>query len=76
MPGDIVVVYSAKRATQGDHITICVEPPNSGGDFKTIEGNAHGTLGDDSYGEGVIKRERNLNDVAHVYRLIADDFDQ
>jgi hypothetical protein len=76
MPGDIVVVYSAKRAKQGDHITICVEPPSSCGDFKTVEGNAYGTLGDDSYGEGVIKRERNLNDVAHVYRLIADDFDQ
>ena len=75
MPGDIVVVYSAKRAVQGDHITICVEPPNDCGDFKTVEGNAYGTLGDDSHGEGVIRRERNLNDVAHVYRLISDDFD-
>lgn len=76
MPGDIVVVYSAKKAVQGDHITICVEPPNDCGDFKTVEGNAYGTLGDGSYGEGVIKRERNLEDVAHVYRLISDDFDQ
>ncbi len=75
-PGDIVVVYSAKRSKQGDHITICVEAPNCDGVFKTVEGNAHGTLGDGSHGEGVIRKERNLNEVAHVYRLLGEDFDE
>ena len=76
LPGDIVVVYSAKRAKQGDHITICVSSPDCENVFKTVEGNAYGTLGDDSYGEGVIRRERNLDEVAHVYRLLGSDFDE
>jgi len=75
-PGDIVVVYSTKRSAQGDHITICVEAPDCDGVFKTVEGNAHGTLGDGSYGEGVIRRERNIDEVAHVYRLLGGDFDE
>ena len=75
MPGDIVVVYSSKRAVQGEHITICRREPVDGS-FETVEGNAHGTLGDGSYGEGVIIRERKLTEVAHVYRLLAEDFDE
>jgi hypothetical protein len=42
----------------------------------TIEGNAKGTLGDESYGEGVIKQERSFDQVAHVYRLLGVDFDE
>ena len=76
LPGDIVVVYSTKRAPQGDHITICVSAPNCDSVFKTVEGNAHGQLGDGSHGEGVIRRERNLDEVAHVYRLLGGDFDE
>ena len=75
-PGDIVVVYAAKRSKQGDHITICVEAPDADGVFKTVEGNAHGTLGDGSHGEGVIRRDRTLDEVAHVYRLLGGDFDE
>lgn len=76
-PGDIVVVYSTKRAIQGDHITLCVDNSNlNNGYIKTIEGNAHGTLGDASYGEGVIKRERKLEEFAHVYRLLGEDFNE
>ena len=75
-PGDIVVVYTSKRSKQGDHITICVDAPDCDGTFKTVEGNAHGTLGDGSYGEGVIRRERNIDEVAHVYRLLGGDFDE
>ena len=75
-PGDIVVVYAAKRSKQGDHITICVEAPDTDGAFKTVEGNAHGTLGDGSHGEGVIRRDRTLDEVAHVYRLLGGDFDE
>lgn len=75
LPGDIVVVYSSARATWGDHITLCRVSPIDG-KFETIEGNAHGTLGDGSHGEGVIARERSLDEVAFVYRLLAEDFDE
>ena len=75
LPGDIVVVYSTARATWGDHITLCRVAPVDA-KFETIEGNAHGTLGDGSYGEGVIARERSLDEVAYVYRLLAEDFDE
>ena len=75
-PGDIVVVYAAKRSKQGDHITICVEAPDAEGVFLTVEGNAHGTLGDGSHGEGVIRRDRSLDEVAHVYMLLGSDFDE
>jgi len=75
MPGDIVVVYSGKHATQGDHITIC-RGELVDGVFETVEGNAHGVLGDDTRGEGVIIRSRSLDEVAHVYRLLSEDFDE
>ena len=76
-PGDIVVVYTSKRSVQGDHITLCVDNSTiNEGYITTIEGNAHGTLGDGEYGEGVIKRERKLTEFAHVYRLLGDDFDE
>jgi hypothetical protein len=76
--GDIVVVYSGKRAVQGDHITLCVDASEylSTGSITTIEGNAHGTLGDGSRGEGVITRERARSEIAHVYRLLGEDFDE
>lgn len=74
-PGDIVVVYTAKRSVQGDHITLCVEAPCDG-NFKTIEGNAFGTSGDGTRAEGVVKNTRSLDQVAHVYRLLAEDFDE
>lgn len=75
LPGDIVVVYSSARATWGDHITLCRVAPMDA-KFETLEGNAHGTLGDGSHGEGVIARERSLDEVAFVYRLLAEDFDE
>lgn len=75
--GDIVVIYTSKRSVQGDHITLCVDASTLlDGYIKTIEGNAHGTLGDSSYGEGVITRERTLDEIAHVYRPLAGDFNE
>ena len=69
-PGDIVVVYSSKRALQGDHITLCIDNSTvNEGYITTIEGNAHGTLGDGEYGEGVIKRQRKFSEFAHVYQI-------
>jgi hypothetical protein len=78
LPGDIVVVYAAKRSIQGDHITLCYDSSTLGdeGYITTIEGNAHGEFPDGSKGEGVIKRKRKLIEFAHVYRLTADDFDE
>jgi len=74
--GDIVVVYSAARKSYGDHITLCVEPLDGSDTFETVEGNAHGQLGDGTRGEGVIIRRRSLDEVAHVYRLLGGDFDE
>ena len=76
LPGDIVVVFAGKRSVQGDHITICSEAPDCDGNFRTIEGNAHGTAGDDTRAEGVVKNTRSLDQVAHVYRLLSEDFDE
>lgn len=75
--GDIVVIYTSKRSVQGDHITLCVDASTvHEGYISTIEGNAHGELADGSYGEGVIKQKRELDKIAHVYRLLSVDFDE
>ena len=74
--GDIVVVFSAAMKSYGDHITLCVEPPDENGLFETVEGNAHGELGNGERGEGVITRQRSVDEVAHVYRLLGGDFDE
>ena len=75
--GDIVVVYTSKRSRQGDHITLCVDASTIGEGFiTTIEGNAFGELGDGSRGEGVITRQRKVEEFAHVYRLLSVDFDE
>lgn len=75
--GDIVVIYTSKRSVQGDHITLCVDASTKkDGYIKTIEGNARGELGSGEYGEGVIKQDRKLDSIAHVYRLLGSDFDE
>jgi len=75
--GDIVVIYTAKRSVQGDHITLCVDASTKkDGYIKTIEGNAKGELGNGEFGEGVIRQERELEKIAHVYRLLGSDFDE
>jgi hypothetical protein len=75
--GDIVVIYTAKRSVQGDHITLCVDASTKkGGYIKTIEGNAKGELGNGEFGEGVVRQERELEKIAHVYRLLGSDFDE
>lgn len=75
--GDIVVIYTSKRSVQGDHITLCVDASTmSEGYIQTIEGNARGDLGNGEYGEGVIRQTRQLDSIAHVYRLLGSDFDE
>ena len=76
LPGDIVVVFTSKRSVQGDHITLCLTAPDSDGHFATIEGNSHGTACEGERAEGVVKNVRSIDQVAHVYRLLSDDFDE
>lgn len=77
MPGDIVVVFTddTHSPSQGNHITLCVGAPDESGNFPTIEGNAHG-MSPHGPTEGVIKRERSLDSVAHIYRLLPEDFEE
>jgi hypothetical protein len=77
MPGDIVVVFTddTHSPSQGNHITLCVGAPDELGNFPTIEGNAHG-MSPHGPTEGVIKRERALDSVAHIYRLLPEDFEE
>jgi hypothetical protein len=56
-PGDVVVV-SAGRKRQGEHICIVDRVDLDAKLVHTIEGNARGVLGDGTVGEGVIKRTR------------------
>ena len=77
-PGDIVVIFndlSNKSDVQGNHITLCVELPNDLGLFSTIEGNAKGQT-PKGRAEGVIKRQRDVNSIAHIYRLLPEDFEE
>lgn len=75
LPGDIVVISTVNGAKWGDHITLCHEAPNGGDSYEALEGNAKGTLGDGSTGEGVIKQTRPLSRVMFVYRVLEEDLD-
>jgi len=75
-PGDIITVFTSDEQTpvQGNHIVLCVGAPDDMGLFDTIEGNAHGQ-GPEGRIEGVIKRQRSIDTVAHIYRLLSEDFE-
>lgn len=77
LPGDIVTVFTSsdQSPVQGNHIVLCVSAPDELGDFQTIEGNAHGE-GPEGRIEGVIKRTRNMSNVAHIYRLLSEDYQE
>jgi len=74
LPGDIVVV--GDRKLYGDHITMCVglvgKYPND--NWISIEGNAHGQLGNNEYGEGVVRRTRTFGKVTKIYRPKLEHF--
>lgn len=76
LEGDIVVIYTSdKRSpTWGNHITLALSLPDENGDFETVEGNAKGNGPNGDRIEGVIRRTRNLKDVAFIYRLSNEDF--
>ena len=72
-PGDIVTVFTTAKKFYGDHIVLAINTPDENGNFDTIEGNAKGAGPYDNI-EGVIKRQRNIKDVAYIYRLSGEDF--
>ena len=69
------VIYD-KTPHYGNHITLALSSPNQEGNFETIEGNAKGYGPNEDYREGVSKRIRNIKDVAHIYRLSSEDYDE
>jgi hypothetical protein len=75
-PGDIVTVFTSDEQSpaQGNHIVLVASAPDDMGLFDTIEGNAHGE-GPEGRIEGVIKRQRPMDSVAHIYRLLSEDFE-
>jgi hypothetical protein len=75
-PGDIVTVFTSDdhSPVQGNHIVLVVSSPDDLGLFDTLEGNAHGE-GPEGRIEGVIKRQRSMDSVAHIYRLLSEDFE-
>lgn len=68
-PGDVLII--GERKSWGDHIAILERV--EGGTYHTIEGNAHGTLGNGARGEGVVKRQRKAEEITHVYRPLEED---
>lgn len=76
--GDIVVVYTSddRSPSYGNHITICMSFPDNDGNFETIEGNARGQGPSGDFQEGVIRRKRNVKDIAHIYRPASEDYDE
>lgn len=76
LPGDIVTVYTSddRSPAYGNHIVLVASLPDESGEFDTIEGNAHGE-GPEGRIEGVIKRTRNMSSVAHIYRLLTEDYE-
>lgn len=77
-PGDLVIVYTSSEKTPiyGNHITLATSKPDQAGNFETVEGNAFGNGPDGQWREGVSKRTRNLADVAFVYRLLDEDYNE
>lgn len=75
-PGDIVVIKTGANKPYGDHVTIALEAPKGGaaGTVATIEGNARGS-GPNGIIRGVVKRHREIDRVARVYRLEPHHFE-
>ena len=78
MIGDIVTVWTSsdQSVRQGNHIVIALSVPDSAGVFETIEGNAKGAGPDSDWREGVSRRTREIKNVAHIYRLLEEDFNE
>jgi len=78
--GDIVVIGKKTSKRWGQHITRAVEVTPT--HVLTIEGNAHGRLGDGSWGEGVVTRRRPFKGhqegreswIMFAYRFTDEDY--
>lgn len=79
--GDIVIVGRKSGKRWGAHITRAVAVHEEY--VETIEGNAHGVLGDDSWGEGVVTRRRPFKGfesegesrIMWAYRFLDSDYE-
>lgn len=81
-PGDILVVGSSKSKPWGAHVTLVHSVDHSRSLAYTYEGNATGTLGNNTRGEGVISHSRPLAPTSdpkqyyamHAYRWLPHDY--
>ena len=79
--GDIVIVGRPSGKRWGAHITRALEVGDT--HVLCIEGNAHGTLGNGTWGEGVIVRRRPFKGhgseresvIMHAYRFLESDYE-
>lgn len=79
--GDLVVIGRGKGRRWGQHICRAIDVSDT--HVTTIEGNAHGVLGDGSWGEGVVRRKRAFRDYASekesyimfAYRFLPEDYE-
>jgi len=78
MIGDVITVWTSSDQSlqQGNHIVIALSVPDLAGVFETIEGNAKGAGPDADWREGVSRRTRDIKNVAHIYRLLEEDFNE
>jgi len=81
-PGDVLVVGSSHSKPWGAHITLVHSVDTARSLAHTYEGNATGTLGDGSRGEGVVSHSRPLAPTQdpkqyhamHAYRWLPSDY--
>lgn len=70
LPGVLATVKtSGRKPDVGDHIVLIESYNADAGTVDTVEGNGRGTLGDGSYGEGVVRTTRDFADIRRVYPL-------
>lgn len=60
---------SGRKPAIGDHIVLVERFDAEVGEVYTVEGNGRGTLGDGTWGEGVVRRKRPFSDIRRVYPL-------
>jgi hypothetical protein len=80
--GDVVVIGRGKGKRWGQHICRAIDVDET--HVTTIEGNAHGVLGDGSWGEGVVRRKRPFQEFASqkesyimfAYRFLPEDYEE
>lgn len=72
LPGDIVTYYRS-RSWSGSHVMMARGSVRDGV-LPTVEANAEGRLPTGERGEGVVKNERPVDEIAKVYRFRKEHF--